>query len=207
MYQPAHFAEHDPQTWLALMRAHPLATLVHHDASGQATIDPLPLRVTQQADSMLLQGHVARANPLWRHADGQTVLAVFHGPQAYVSPGWYPSKAATGKAVPTWNYVLIECRARLRAVDDPAWLRAFLDQLTVDHEAHRAPGWQLEDAPPDYMAAMLRGIVGVELQVQAVAAKFKLSQNRDPADRQGVLAGLDAEPDPAAAALAALMRR
>ena len=200
MYLPAHFEQKDAQALHALMRAHPLATLVTTTADGP-TADHLPLEF--DAASGTLRGHVARANPLWRHADGQPVLAVFSGPQAYVSPAWYPSKAATHKVVPTWNYAVVHAHGRLRAVDDAPWLRALVGRLTDRFEAERATPpepWSVADAPDDYLAQMLRAIVGIEIGVERLVGKWKISQNRSAADRLGVAAALG-DDDPMAALL------
>ena len=191
MYQPAHFVEKDADTLLAVMRAHPLATLMRGGAELAA--DLLPLEVERTGDGWRVSGHVARANPLWREADGQPVLLLFHGPQAYVSPSWYPGKAQHGKAVPTWNYTVVQVHGRLRATQDPQWLRAFVTRLTEHHEGGRPMPWHVTDAPPDYLDAMLKAIVGIEIDVERVEGKFKLSQNRDAADRTGVVLGLEAD--------------
>ncbi len=194
MYLPAHFEQKDAQALQALMREHPLATLVTTAADG-LTADHVPLEY--DAERRTLRGHVARANPLWRHADGQPVLAVFSGAQAYVSPSWYPSKAATHKVVPTWNYAVVHAHGRLRAVDDAPWLRALVGRLTDHFEAtRRTPPepWSVADAPEDYIAQMLRAIVGIEIEVERLIGKFKLSQNRSEADRLGVAAGLGDDP-------------
>jgi len=208
MYQPAHFVEPDADALLALMQAHPLATLVRGGAGLAADI--LPLEVQRTPAGWRVEGHVARANPLWREADGQPVLLLFQGPQAYVSPAWYPSKAQHGKAVPTWNYTMVQVHGTLRATQDPAWLRAFVTRLTGRHESGRPAPWHVTDAPDDYIAAMLKAIVGIEIEVARVEGKFKLSQNRDAADRTGVVLGLEsdavAERQPEADALAQAMQ-
>ncbi|MFO1220089.1 MAG: FMN-binding negative transcriptional regulator [Burkholderiaceae bacterium] len=207
MYQPSHFVQSDAAQIRALVAAHPLATVFHH-AGGAPTADHMPLLWDSDGGSHgTLRGHVARANPLWREMAGQTVLAVFHGPQAYITPSWYPSKAATGKAVPTWNYAVVHLRGTLRAVDDAAWLHAFVDRLTHAHEDARAHPWQVSDAPADYRDAMVRAIVGLEIAVTQVEAKWKVSQNRSEPDRLGAAAGLMAEPAEAARAMAALIPR
>ena len=136
MYQPAHFVEQDPEALLALMTEAPLATLIRGGAELAA--DVMPLEVERMGDGWRVTGHVARANPLWREADGQPVLAVFQGPQAYVSPNWYPSKVQHGKAVPTWNYTMVQVHGTLRAIEDTEWLRAFVTRLTQRHEGGRA---------------------------------------------------------------------
>jgi transcriptional regulator len=208
MYQPAHFVERNADTLLALMKAHPLATLVR--AGADLAADVLPLEVERIGETWRVTGHVARGNPLWRDADGQPVLLVFQGPQAYVSPNWYPSKFQHGKAVPTWNYTMVQVHGTLRATQDPEWLRTFVTRLTERHEGGRAVPWQVSDAPPDYIDAMLKAIVGIEIEVTRVEGKFKLSQNRDAADRTGVVLGLEAdaslERQPEADALAQAMQ-
>jgi len=191
MYQPAHFVEQDPETLLALMRAAPLATLIR--GGSELAADILPLEVDLTAGGWRLSGHVARANPLWREADGQPVLALFQGPQAYVSPNWYPSKAEHGKAVPTWNYTMVQAHGQLRAIEDPAWLRAFVTRLTERHERSRAAPWRVADAPTEFLDAMLRAIVGIEITVSRLEGKFKLSQNRSADDRTGVVLGLESD--------------
>ena len=191
MYQPAHFVEQDPDTLLALMKAHPLATLIRGGAELAADI--LPLEVERVGEGWRITGHVARANPLWREADGQPVLAVFQGPQGYVSPNWYPSKFQHGKAVPTWNYTMVQVHGTLRAIEDTGWLRALVTRLTERHEGGRAVPWHVTDAPPDYIETMLKAIVGIEIDVVRVEGKFKLSQNRSAEDRTGVVLGLEAD--------------
>jgi transcriptional regulator len=191
MYQPSHFVEQDPDALLALMRAAPLATLIRGGAELAA--DVLPLEVDRVEGGWRLIGHVARANPLWRDADGQPVLALFQGAQAYVSPNWYPSKFSHGKAVPTWNYTMVQAHGRLRAIEDPIWLHAFVTRLTQRHEGGRPVPWHVADAPADYIDAMLRAIVGVEIEVTRLEGKFKLSQNRSAEDRTGIVLGLGAD--------------
>jgi transcriptional regulator len=187
MYLPSHFAQHDAAALHALMREHPLATLVTQQAGG-ITADAIPLEY--DAASRTLRGHVARANPIWREAAGQHVLAVFNGPQAYITPSWYPSKAATHKVVPTWNYTLVHAHGVLRAVEDAPWVHALVTGLTAHHEAPRAAPWAVADAPDDYVQQMLRAIVGIEIPVDRLIGKWKISQNRSDADRMGVAAGL-----------------
>ena len=200
MYLPAHFAQTDPAALQGLMRAFPLATLVTVGADG-VTADHVPLEYDPGVgEHGELRGHVARANPLWQRATGQPVLAVFNGPQAYVRPGWYPSKAQTHKVVPTWNYAVVHAHGVLRAVDDAPWLRALVGGLTDHHEARRAQPWAVDDAPDDYVQQMLRAIVGIEIPVQRLVGKWKISQNRSEPDRLGVADGLGSHP------MAALVR-
>ena len=190
MYLPGHFAETRVEVLHALMRAQPFATLVTQGADGLAA-DHLPLHLDAGlASHGALHGHVARANPLWRHADGAEVLTIFQGPQAYVTPSWYPTKRADGKAVPTWNYVVVHARGRLRVIDDPVWLRRQLETLVAQHEAGFADPWRIGDAPPDYVAQMLTAIVGIEIEITELQGKWKISQNQPEINRAGVVAGL-----------------
>jgi len=202
VYLPKHFEQTDPEALAALMRDHPLASLVTlHDS--QPTADHVPLEY--DAAARTLRGHVARANPLWQAAAGQRVLAIFSGPQAYVTPSWYPSKAATHKVVPTWNYTVVHAHGVLHAVEDAPWLRALVGRLTDHHEAARPAPWAVDDAPADYVQQMLRAIVGIEIAVDSLVGKWKISQNRSEADRLGVAAGLQAGPEEARA-MAGLVR-
>jgi transcriptional regulator len=203
MYLPKHFEQTDPAALHGLMVAHPLATLVSHGAEG-ITADAVPLEYDPARG--VLRGHVARANPLWKHADGQSVLAVFNGPQAYVTPSWYPSKAATHKVVPTWNYTVVHAHGVLRAVDDAPWLHALVSGLTQHHESPRDRPWSVNDAPDDYVQQMLRAIVGIEITLTRLIGKWKVSQNRSEADRLGVADGLAVLPGDDAARMAALVR-
>lgn len=194
MYQPRHFEQADRAALRSLMRAHPLASLVCVGPDGAPDADPVPLLYDEDGGGAFgtLRGHVARANPLWKHADGRAVLAVFNGPQGYVSPNWYPSKAEHHKAVPTWNYTVVHAHGTLRAIDDPVWLRAFVTRLTQRHEAGRPAPWSLDEAPQDFVQQMLRAIVGIEIPLTRLVGKWKLSQNRAAADREGTAAGLGA---------------
>ena len=204
MYLPSHFQESRPEVLHELLRAHPLGLLVTQNTAADANgfqplqTDSIPFMLdAARGPHGTLVAHVARANPLWRVArvDAESVV-VFQGAQAYVSPAWYPTKAETGKVVPTWNYVMAEVRGRLRVVDDVAWVRQLVSTLTDRHEAQRAsvPGepqaWKVSDAPSDYVAAMQRAIVGIEIEIASIKGKWKASQNRSAADRAGVAAGL-----------------
>jgi transcriptional regulator len=190
MYLPAHFEEARIEALHALMCEHPLATLVTQGDDGLMA-NHLPLHLDSGGAGMgVLQGHIARANPLSQHSSGAEVLAIFHGPQAYVTPSWYATKREHGKAVPTWNYVVVHARGRLRMIDDPAWLRKQLQTLVARHEAGFAEPWQIGDAPPDYIDKMLTAIVGIEIAITELKGKWKTSQNQPEANRLGVVAGL-----------------
>jgi transcriptional regulator len=201
MYLPPHFEQHDPAALHALMREHPLATLVSRSEDG-LTADHVPLEFDATAGACgTLFGHVARANPLWRVSAGAPVLAVFSGAQAYVSPSWYASKAATHKVVPTWNYTVVHAHGVLDIVEDAPWLRALVGRLSDHFEAPRPAPWSVNDAPVDYVQQMLRAIVGIRIPLTRLVGKWKVSQNRSEADRQGVAEGMGAHP------MAALVRR
>jgi transcriptional regulator len=207
-YLPPHFAETDTATLHALVRAHPLATwVVQHQ--GELLVNHLPLLLDeQQGEHGTLLGHVARANPVWQAlAEGATSVAVFTGPQAYVSPNWYPSKHAHGKAVPTWNYTTVHAHGVPQVIDDPVRVLNIVTRLTLVHEATQALPWQVADAPTDYIASLLKTIVAIELPVQRWVGKFKLSQNRSVVDQQGVAAGLRGQGTEAAARLADLVQQ
>ena len=202
-----HFQATDPGTLHALVAAQPLATLVvSHQGALHVNHVPLYLDPARGTHGTLV-GHVARANGLWPLLP-QHAVAVFHGPQAYVSPSWYPSKAIDGKQVPTWNYATVHAHGALSAVDDdPERLRTILHTLTQAHEAHRAAPWGIDDAPADYIDKMLRAIVGIELAVERWEGVWKVSQNRTGTDRAGVVQGLQAEGTAATHAMAALVPR
>lgn len=184
MYIPRKFALTDEQTTEALARAD-FAQLVSHTPSG-LVVTPLPLI----HDGHSLIGHVSRANPHW-HAEGAESVAVFAGPQTYISPSFYATKAETGKVVPTWNYEILNVYGRLAVHDDPDWVLNLVTMLTDRHEAKRAQPWQVTDAPQAYTESQLRGIVGIELVIAKVEGKAKMSQNQPDRNRDGVVAGLE----------------
>jgi transcriptional regulator len=212
MYQPQAFEEHRPELIRELVDQFPLATLVLHSPQGLQA-NHLPMLWRGDALDGCLQGHIARANRIWqlpaaaKEASEMPALAIFQAGDGYVSPSWYPSKQVDGKVVPTWNYAVVHVHGRLRFIHDSVWLEAFLGTLTDRHEAQRAQPWHISDAPQDYRDAQYRAIVGLELQIERVEAKFKLSQNRSAADRAGVLAGLDDEGDVRTLQLQAWMQR
>lgn len=185
MYTPRHFKETRDAALDALMRAHPLATVVMAGADG-LTANHVPLEL---AGDGLLQGHVARGNEL-ASADGALVLAIFQGPDAYISPNWYPSKQVTHREVPTWNYAVVHVHGCLRVINDKTWLLALLERLTGRHEASEPAPWKVSDAPADHVEKMLNAIVGIEIAIDRVEGKFKLSQNHPAANQQGVVEGL-----------------
>jgi transcriptional regulator len=212
MYLPSHFAAPSLAEAGRFVDQAAAADLVTFDGSKPvASLIPIIWERGEAADAGgngRVLGHLALANPQWQTVGPDTVaLAIVHGPQAYISPSWYPSTARHGRVVPTWNYVAVHLTGPLTIHRDPGWLRAVVTRLTSKHEGGRRHPWAVGDAPPAYIDGQLRGIVGVELTVATVGAKYKLSQNRSEQDRQGALAGLRAEPGPGPAAIASLMAR
>ncbi|HWT09159.1 MAG TPA: FMN-binding negative transcriptional regulator [Roseomonas sp.] len=209
MYNPPAFREDRPEMLGEIIRAARLALLVSAAADGGAPdATHLPMTfVPDEGPHGTLVGHVAKANPHWRGlAAAGAARAIFTGPEGYVSPSWYPSKQDHGRVVPTWNYVAVHAIGPVEIVEDPARLHAIVSRLTDRHEGPRADPWAVTDAPDDFVAAQLKGIVGVVLRVETLIGKRKLSQNRAEPDRAGVLAGLSASEDPADRALAEAMR-
>ena len=209
MYLPAHFNETRPDVMRALMRSRPLSTLVTQCESGLVANHVPVQTLDEPAPLGCIRGHIARANPLWReYRDGTQALAIFQGPQVYVSPSFYPSKAQTGEVVPTWNYAVVHASGTLRFIQDTAWLRDFVSGLTAAHEQARATPWKIDDAPAPYIDKMLSLIVGFEFAITALSGKWKVSQNRTQADQRGVISSLqnaaDANSQEIAALLAAL---
>ena len=187
-----------------LMRSHPLATLVTFWKSGLFA-SHLPMILDEPAG--LLKCHVSRANHQWKDFDPEVeALAIFSGPEHYISPAWYAEKQATGKVVPTWNYVVVHAYGHLKVMDDADWLRAHVESLTKIHEAAMRQPWAISDAPADYIASMIKGIVGLELKISRLEGKWKLGQNRSESDRQGVVEGLDARDTAGSHAMQQLVR-
>ena len=184
MYIPRQFALSDQETEAAFAHGG-FAHLVTHDPSG-LMVTPLPLLYDQARHSLI--GHVSRANPHW-HSDGGESVAIFSGPQAYISPGFYATKAETGKVVPTWNYATVHAWGRPRIMRDETWLRQQLEDLTASRESSRAEPWKVDDAPAEFVGMQMRAIVGVEIPIRRIEGKWKMSQNRPLADREGVIAG------------------
>jgi transcriptional regulator len=200
MYLPSSFRETREDHLHALMQAYPFATVLVHGPDGMVA-NHLPL---ERVDGTHLHGHVARGNELSRF-DGAEVLVIFRGPDGYVSPNWYPSKHETGREVPTWNYAVVHVQGRLRVIEDAAWLRVLLERLTDRHEAGQPSPWHVGDAPEEHTRKLLRAIVGLDITIERIEGKFKLSQNHPAANRVGVIAGLRQRAAPGDAELANLM--
>lgn len=211
MYLPEQFSESNPELQQQLMRAYPLATLVVAvDGRPMANHLPLLFRAKAGADNGVgvLQGHVPRANPLWQvAAAGTPALAIFQGPQSYITPAWYPGKPVHGKVVPTWNYVVVQASGSLRAVSDPAWIRRQVVALTDQQEQTRPDPWAVADAPEQFTAQMIDALMGIELVIESLTGKWKVSQNRPLADQHAVADGLGNAAAAEAQAMADLVRR
>ena len=188
VYLPPVFTETRPEILIAHIERYDFGLLVSHGEHGLVS-SHVPFLVERRGDQLYLQGHLARPNPQVSNLpQGNEVLAVFSGPHAYISPRWY----ASGPAVPTWNYADVHAYGAVRPIDDADWLRDLLRRLSQRHESGSETPWRMEDQPADYMAGMLRGIVGFEISVTRLEGKFKLSQNRPAADRPRIIAALEA---------------
>jgi transcriptional regulator len=202
VYLPSHFTETRPEVLAAHLDRYDFALLVTGGRGGLIA-SHVPVLAERRGADLHLLGHLARPNPQAADlGDGGEVLTIFAGPHAYISPGWYEG----GPAVPTWNYADVHAYGPVSLVDDEAWLRALLRRLTDRHEARSAAPWQMQDLPERFLRGMLNGIVGFDITVERLEGKFKLSQNRPPADRPRIIAALEAQDGAEAAAVARLMR-
>jgi transcriptional regulator len=208
MYVPAHFSESDIAVLHALIRDHPLATWVTL-GGDELVANHIPFYLdADRGEHGTLVGHVARANPVWRSFSRSTPsLAIFQGPQAYISPSWYPSKQADGKVVPTWNYAVVHAHGMPQVIEDRARLLEIVRSLTDMHEAGQRAPWNVADAPPDFIDKLLAAIVGIEIPIARLSGKWKISQNRPQEDRRGTAAGLEATGEGEAARMAQAVRR
>jgi transcriptional regulator len=205
MYTPPYFAETRQPVLHSMMRMHPFATLL---AATPERVEAMhvPMLLVESAGSCgVLQGHMARVNPFWKNLDdGSDILAIFHGPNRYISPNWYPSKEKHGKVVPTWNYIVVHARGKVSWRHESTWLREHLVNSTKSYEAGDKP-WKVSDAPPDYIQRMLGAIVGFEIAINELQGTWKLSQNRNEDDRQGVIDALNSQTNTQAAAMVGWM--
>ena len=200
MYMPTHFTCQDQSVVRELIDRHPFATMVSSVAGAPVLVTHLPLTARQEGATLVLSGHMARANTHWRQLSTNPTVAIFHGPHGYISPAWYPSP----NLVPTWNYATVHCHGAVALIEDRAAARALLEQMVAHFESARAQPWQMQ-LEPAKLDALLAAIVAFEMRVERVEAKLKLGQNRVADDRQGAIAGLEQEGGEAD--LIALMRR
>jgi transcriptional regulator len=202
VYLPPAFTEARPEVLIAHIERHDFGLLISHGPAGLVA-SHIPFLVEREDDRLHLIGHLARPNPqVAELSDGGPVLAIFSGPHAYISPGWY----ASGPAVPTWNYVDVHAYGTLCLIDDVDWLRIVLRRLSDRHEASSAEPWKMQDLPEPYVSGMMKGIIGLDIAVERLEGKYKLSQNRPAADRPRITAALEARGDADAVGVARLMR-
>ena len=208
MYLPKHFAEPSVEVMHELISARPLATLVAL-CPGGLEANHIPFHLSSEPRPYgTLHGHVARSNPVWKDfAQDVEALAIFHGPESYITPSWYPTKAETRKAVPTWNYVTVHAYGTLRIIEDAAWLHSHLDALTLHNEAAFPHPWQLSDAPADYLNKLMAEIVGIEIVITRLIGKWKTSQNQPLQNQTGIVRGLRASEHTNALQMASLVEK
>lgn len=189
MYQPPHFREDARDAQHALIRAYPLGLLITAGPGG-LTANPIPFLLDEGGENGILRAHLARANPQGQDLGAvEECLVTFQGPQGYVTPSWYASKQVHGRVVPTWNYATVHAWGRPRVIEDVAWLRRQIADLTALREEPRAEPWAVSDAPEPFVAAQVQALIGVEIPISRIEGKWKMSQNRTEPDRAGVIAG------------------
>lgn len=191
MYIPQQFDEPNIDVMHELIRTRPLATLITLNEAGiEANHIPLEL-LSAPMPYGALRGHIARSNPLWHEHPADTdVLLIFNGAESYITPSWYASKTETGKVVPTWNYVSVQAKGKLRIIDDAQWIRSHLESFTAHHEADFDHPWAVSDAPHEFTTKLLEALVGIEISITDLKGKWKVSQNRSVQDRSSVAKGL-----------------
>jgi transcriptional regulator len=206
MYQPPYHREDRLPVQHALIRAYPLGTMITSGPGGLAG-NPIPFILDEKAGSNgILKSHIARANRQWREFDPQSeAMVVFMGPQTYVSPSWYVTKQESGKVVPTWNYACVHVYGLIRLIEDRDWLYSQIRELTELQERDRTSPWSVDDAPPGFITSMIEAIIGIEITISRIEGKWKVSQNRNEADRQGVIVGLTESGDVTDRAMADLV--
>jgi transcriptional regulator len=208
MYTPKHFEERDVTVLHTLIRSHPLGAWVTQAKEG-LVVNHIPFLVdSTRGEYGTIIGHVARANPIWKSLTKEMAsVVIFQGPQTYITPSWYPTKHAHGKAVPTWNYAVVHVHGIPCAIEDRDWLLKHVTELSDLHELESAVPWSVSDAPPDYIDTMLKAIVGIEIPISTVLGKWKTSQNRPLPDKLGTIAGLYERGDASSKQMAELVQR
>ncbi|BFM09116.1 FMN-binding negative transcriptional regulator [Halioxenophilus aromaticivorans] len=197
MHSANPFNQQDVDALTGLIKEFPLATLVASSASGEIDADRIqavhvPFVVGDCGSQLLLQAHIAQANGWWRSVEPSSrVLAVFNGPNAYITPNFYPTKQKHGRAVPTWNYAVVHVRGKIRFVEDKAWLSQVIAKLTQQQEQNEKTPWSMDDAPPEYIERLLAAVIGIEVEVESITGQWKLSQNQPKENIAGVIEGLN----------------
>lgn len=206
MYIPTKFQQEDTNDLKSMMAKYPFATLISHSDSG-IEVEHIPLFLDEANEKHVLQGHIAKTNPLWKNVkDKSEILIIFNGPNCYISPNYYPSKQENGKAVPTWNYTAVHVKGVVSYIHDDKWKLAMLNNLTDLHEAKQAVPWSIKDAPQEYIFKMLSAIVGLEIDILSITGKWKVSQNQSQENKRGLLLGLSQETDSNAHKIAELVQ-
>ena len=187
MHIPSKFKQNEQSQLISIMREYPFATLVTHSTSGiEAT--HLPVVFVEAEGKYSIQAHIAKANKIWKSVEeGAEILLIFNGPNCYVSPNYYPTKKETGKAVPTWNYVVVHVKGSISFIHDEKWIYNMIDSLTKEHESKQDLPWSISDAPETYINKMLSAIVGIEIAVDSIEGQWKLSQNQPEVNKLGVI--------------------
>jgi len=192
MFQPSYFKQKDSQHMLSFIKQHPMASIVTLSSTGLVG-NHVPMMVIKRKNKYFLQGHVARVNSIHNDCDKATLaLAMFHGPNAYISPNWYPSKKQDPKTVPTWNYVAVHVSGEIQFYESTKWLKKHLTLLSDTHEKNINQSWHISDAPDDYIEKMMKAIVGIEVEISEIKGNAKMSQNHPEENRSGVVKGLKA---------------
>lgn len=206
MHVPKAFQQDDPVALHELMVKYPLASLIAYSATG-IEVNHIPFFLNKSKGKLSLQGHIAKANPLWKLIkDKSQVLLVFHGPNCYISPNYYPTKKEQGKVVPTWNYVAVHVKGLLSYRFDTEFKLDMLNNLTIQHEQNQEKPWSITDAPMQYIQRMLAAIVGLEIEILSITGKWKVSQNQPEINKQGVVSGLSNEKTTNALSMADLVK-
>ena len=207
MYLKPQFEETRIDVLHEIARAHPLGTFIALTDAG-VSVDHMPFVLSAEGGNCgTLRSHVPRSNPVWTALNGDVeAVTVFHGPDSYIRPSWYPSKQVHGKVAPTWNFVVVHARGKPTAIDDADWLLRHLNELTDEHESEHMQPWKVADAPDDYRDSMISRLVGIEMPIDSMVGKWKVSQNRPLADRRGVADGLRLRGDEASMAMERLVR-
>jgi transcriptional regulator len=205
LHIPGKFKQENIEVLVGLICEYPFATLITYSDSG-IEANHLPLSLIEFGGELYLKGHIAKVNTLWQTIESQSeVLVVFNGPNSYISPNYYPTKKENGKAVPTWNYVVVHVKGKVRFIHEAQWVLEVLEQLTSEHERGQVVPWSMSDAPESYIQKMLPAIVGVEIAVESISGQWKLSQNHPEVNQKGVVDGLLSKCDTSSQAVASMM--
>lgn len=206
MYIPKRFLQDDINQLKGMMANHSFATFISQSESG-VEANHMPLVLNESGQKSVLQGHIAKANPLWKNLkDKSEVLIIFNGPNCYISPNYYPTKKDNGKVVPTWNYVSVHVKGIVSFIHDEEWVLTMLNNLTDQYEANQPVPWSVSDAPQAYIDKMLSAIVGLEIDILSITGKWKVSQDKAEVNQEGIIKGLSQQADSNAKNIATLVK-